>query len=195
MKTLAYGAFALTLLFAGQAAAQAQGPANPGPVIPGVCVFHNERLLAQSTVGQSVQTGMRTLSQQVSGELEPYAQSIQAEITALEQGRGTIPEQEFAQRSQALQQRIAEARQLEAQRQQELEYTLNMQLRAIAQATDPILVAVYQERGCGLLLSREAVIEMNPAMDITDVVIQRLNAALPSLSFSRMAPPVQVPNQ
>lgn len=195
MKTLAYGAFALTLLFAGQAAAQAQGPANPGPVIPGVCVFHNERLLAQSTVGQSVQTGMRTLSQQVSGELEPYAQSIQAEITALEQGRGTIPEQEFAQRSQALQQRIAEARQLEAQRQQELEYTLNMQLRAIAQATDPILVAVYQERGCGLLLSREAVIEMNPAMDITDVVIQRLNAALPSLSFSRMTPPVQVLNQ
>ena len=195
MKTLAYGAFALTLLFAGEAAAQAQGPANPGPVIPGVCVFHNERLLAQSTVGQSVQTGMRTLSQQVSGELEPYAQSIQAEITALEQGRGTIPEQEFAQRSQALQQRIAEARQLEAQRQQELEYTLNMQLRAIAQATDPILVAVYQERGCGLLLSREAVIEMNPAMDITDVVIQRLNAALPSLSFSRMTPPVQVPNQ
>jgi outer membrane protein len=195
MKTLASGAFALTLLFAGQAAAQAQGPANPGPVIPGVCVFHNERLLAQSTVGQSVQTGMRTLSDQVSGELQPYAQSIQAEITALEQGRGTIPEQEFAQRSQALQQRIREAQQLEAQRQQELEYTLNMQLRAIAQATDPILVAVYQERGCGLLLSREAVIEMNPAMDITDVVIQRLNGALPSLSFSRMTPPVQVPNQ
>jgi len=195
MKTLASGAFALTLLFAGQAAAQAQGPANPGPVIPGVCVFHNERLLAQSTVGVSVRDGMRTLSDQVSGELQPYAQSIQAEITALEQGRGTIPEQEFAQRSQALQQRIREAQQLEAQRQQELEYTLNMQLRAIAQATDPILVAVYQERGCGLLLSREAVIEMNPAMDITDVVVQRLNAALPSLSFSRMTPPVQVPNQ
>lgn len=195
MKTLASGAFALTLLFAGQAAAQAQGPANPGPVIPGVCVFHNERLLAQSTVGVSVRDGMRTLSDQVSGELQPYAQSIQAEITALEQGRGTIPEQEFAQRSQALQQRIREAQQLEAQRQQELEYTLNMQLRAIAQATDPILVAVYQERGCGLLLSREAVIEMNPAMDITDVVVQRLNGALPSLSFSRMTPPVQVPNQ
>ncbi|HEV2083010.1 MAG TPA: OmpH family outer membrane protein [Brevundimonas sp.] len=195
MKTLAYGAFALALLTAGQAAAQAQGPANPGPVIPGVCVFHNERLLAQSTVGQSVQTGMRTLSQQVSGELQPYSQAIQAEIAALEQGRGTIPEAEYAQRAQALQQRIREAQQLEAQRQQELEYTLNMQLRAIAQATDPILVAVYQERGCGLLLSREAVIEMNPAMDITDVVIQRLNGALPSLSFSRMTPPVQVPNQ
>jgi len=195
MKTLAFGAFALTLLCAGQATAQAQGPANPGPVIPGVCVFHNERLLAQSTVGMSVQTGMRTLSQQVAGELQPYAQAIESEITALEQGRGTIPEQEYAQRGQAVQQRIREAQQLEGQRQAELEYTLNMQLRAIAQATDPILVAVYQERGCGLLLSREAVIEMNPAMDVTDVVIQRLNAALPSLSFTRMSPPVQVSGQ
>lgn len=195
MKSLAYGVFALALTLAGQAAAQAQGPANPGPVIPGVCVFHNERLLAQSTVGASVQAGMRRLSEEVSGELQPYAQAIDAEISALEQGRGTLPQEEYAQRAQALQQRIREGQQLEQQRQAELEYTLNMQLRAIAQAVDPILVAVYQERGCGLLLSREAVIEMNPAMDITDAVIQRLNGALPSLSFTRMSPPVQVPGQ
>jgi len=195
MKSLAYGVFALALTIAGQAAAQAQGPANPGPVIPGVCVFHNERLLAQSTVGASVQAGMRRLSEEVSGELQPYAQAIDAEISALEQGRGTLPQEEYAQRAQALQQRIREGQQLEQQRQAELEYTLNMQLRAIAQAVDPILVAVYQERGCGLLLSREAVIEMNPAMDITDAVIQRLNGALPSLSFTRMSPPVQVPGQ
>jgi outer membrane protein len=195
MKSLAYGVFALALTFAGQAAAQAQGPANPGPVIPGVCVFHNERLLAQSTVGASVQAGMRRLSEEVSGELQPYAQAIDSEIAALEQGRGTLPQEEYAQRAQAVQQRIREGQQLEQQRQAELEYTLSMQLRAIAQAVDPILVAVYQERGCGLLLSREAVIEMNPAMDITDVVIQRLNGSLPSLTFSRMSPPVQVQGQ
>lgn len=195
MKTLAYGAFALTLLCAGQAAAQAQGPANPGPVIPGVCVFDNERMLAQSTVGVSVRDGMRVLSQQVDGELAPYAQAIESEMSALEQGQGTIPQQEYAQRTQALRQRIAEAQQLEAQRQRELEYTLNQQLRAVAQASYPIVVAIYQERGCGLLLARQSVIEMNPAMDITDAVIQRLNPALPSLSFQRMTPPVQVQGQ
>lgn len=195
MKTLAFGAFALALLTAGQAAAQAQGPANPGPVIPGVCVFHNERLLAQSTVGQSVRTGMQRLNQEVAAELQPYGAAIDSEYTALQQGRGTIPQDQFGQRQQALQQRIQEAQQLERQRQQELEYTLSLQIRQIAEAVDPILVAVYQERGCGLLLSREAVIEFNPAMDITDVIIQRLNQNLPSLSFNRQSPPVQVPNQ
>ena len=88
-----------------------------------------------------------------------------------------------------------EAQQLEQTRQQELQYTQGLQIRAIAQAADPILVAVYQERGCGLLLDRSAVYIANPAMDITDVVIQRLNAALPSLSFNRTPVPVQAPAQ
>jgi outer membrane protein len=192
MKLFVLGAFALTLLGAGQAAAQTQGPQNPGPVIPGVCVFHNDRLLAQSTVGMSVRDGMRRLTDEVVGELQPYAQAIQTEIAALQAGQGTIPAAEFAQREQALQQRIQEGQQLEQVRQQELSYTLDQQRQLIAQAVDPILVALYQERGCGLLLAREAVIEFNPAMDITDEAIRRLNAQLPSLSFNRMTPPVQV---
>ena len=32
---------------------------------------------------------------------------------------------------------------------------------------------------------------MNPAMDLTDVAIQRLNAALPTLTFNRMPVPAQ----
>src|SRR5690606_6154503 len=96
-----------------------------------------------------------------------------------------------AQPLQALQQRIQEAQQLEQTRDVELRYTRAQQINAIATAVDPIVVAVYQERGCGLLLDRESVYVMNPAMDITDTVIERLNAALPSLSFTRQSPPVQ----
>jgi outer membrane protein len=50
---------------------------------------------------------------------------------------------------------------------------------------------VYQERGCGLLLDRESVFIANPAMDVTDTVMERLNAALPTLSFNRLPVPVQ----
>ena len=193
MKLFALGAFALASLAAGSAAAQAQAPANPGPVIPGVCVFHNDRLLGTSTAGQSVQTGMQRLITEVQGELQPYAAAIQTEAQALQQGGAAADPQ--GTRRQALQQRAQEAQQLEQTRQQELQYTQQLQIRAIAQAADPILVAVYQERGCGLLLDRSAVYIANPAMDITDVVIQRLNTALPTLSFNRSPVPVQAPAQ
>ncbi|HBV13559.1 MULTISPECIES: OmpH family outer membrane protein [Brevundimonas] len=191
MKLIAIGAFALASLTASAALAQSQGPANPGPVIPGVCVYFNQRVLAQSTVGQAVQTRMEQLAQEVQGEIQPYATTIQTEAQALQQGQATIPADQMNQRRQQLQQRIQEAQQLEATRENELRYTLAEQRRKISEAIEPLLVAVYQEKGCGIMIDRESVFILNPAMDVTDTVIQRLNAQLPTLSFNRMPVPAQ----
>ncbi|WP_447909761.1 OmpH family outer membrane protein [Brevundimonas bullata] len=191
MKLFAISAFAIASLTASSALAQSQGPANPGPVIPGVCVYFNQQALAQSTVGQAVQTRMEQLAQEVQGEIAPYAQQLQTEYAALQQGATTIPADQLAQRRQALQQRAQEAQQLEQTRDGELRYTLGEQRKKISEAIEPILVAVYQEKGCGILVDRESVFIMNPAMDVTPLVIQRLNAALPTVTFNRMPVPAQ----
>ena len=192
MKTFAFGAFALAMLAGSAAAAQDQ---NFGPAIPGVCVYHHDRLLAQSTAGQSVQAGMQRIQQEVQAELAPFEQFAQSEVQALQQGRGTIPQDQFTQREQALNARVQEARQLAQTRDNELRYTQAMQLQQITQAADPIILALYTERGCGILISRESVLRVNPSMDITEAAIQRVNAALPSLSFTRMPVPAQQPAQ
>ena len=192
MKTLAFGAFALAMLAGSAAAAQDQ---NFGPAIPGVCVYHHDRLLAQSTAGQSVQAGMQRIQQEVQAELAPFEQFAQSEVQALQQVRATIPQDQFTQREQALNARVQEARQLAQTRDNELRYTQAMQLQQITQAADPIILALYTERGCGILISRESVLRVNPSMDITEAAIQRVNAALPSLSFTRMPVPAQQPAQ
>lgn len=189
MKIFAIGAFALASLVASTAVAQTQGPQNPGPNIPGVCVYFNQRLLATSTAGQAVQARMEQLATEVQGELSPYATTIQTEITSLQQG-GQAADPDGARRT-ALQARIQEAQTLEQTRQDELRYTLSEQRRLISAAVEPILVAVYQERGCGILIDRESVFILNPAMDVTDVVIERLNTQLPTLSFNRLPIPAQ----
>lgn len=191
MKLFAISAFAIASLAASSALAQAQGPANPGPVIPGVCVYFNQQALAQSTVGQAVQTRMEQLAQEVQGEIAPYAQQLQTEYQALQAGASTIPADQMNQRRQQLQQRAQEAQQLEQTRDTELRYTLSEQRKKISEAIEPILVAVYQEKGCGIMIDRESVFVVNPAMDVTPLVIQRLNTALPTLSFNRMPVPAQ----
>lgn len=193
MKILSIGAFALATLVATAASAQTQGPANPGPQIPGVCVYFNARAMAASTAGQAVQTRMEQLAQEVQGELTPYATAIQTEAQQLQTSGASLPADQLNQRRQALQQRVQEAQQLEATREAELRYTLGEQRRLMSNAIEPILVALYQERGCGILIDRESVFIMNPAMDITDTVVQRLNAALPTLSFNRLPVPAQQP--
>lgn len=191
MKLFAIGAAVLVSLTASAAMAQSQGPANPGPVIPGVCVYFNQQALAQSSVGQAVQTRMEQLAKDVQGEIAPYAQQLQTEYQALQSGASTIQADQLNQRRQALQQRAQEAQQLEQTRDNELRYTLGEQRRKISEAIEPILVAVYQEKGCGIMVDRESVFIMNPAMDVTPLVIQRLNTALPTLSFNRMPVPAQ----
>jgi len=195
MKTIAIVAAAAASLIATAASAQSNAPQNPGPQIPGVCVYHNARLFAQSAAGQAVETRMQQLAQEVQTELQPYATSIQNEAQQLQSAGSSLPADQLQQRRQALQQRAQEAQQLEATRENELRYTLAMQRQAITQAVEPILMQVYQERGCGLLLDRESVFMMNPAHDVTDLVIQRLNAALPTLSFNRMPVPAQQQQQ
>ena len=196
MKTIAIAAAAAASLSATAASAQqATTHQNHGPQIPGVCVYHNARLFAQSSVGQAVETRMQQLAQEVQTELQPYATSLQTEAQQLQSSGSTLQPEELNRRRQALQQRAQEAQQLEGTRENELRYTLAMQRQAITEAVSPILVQVYQERGCGLLLDRESVFMMNPAHDVTDLVIQRLNTALPTLSFNRMAVPAQQQQQ
>ena len=195
MKALIIAATAAATLVATAASAQqAAAPANPGPVIPGVCVYYNARL-AQSAAGQAVEARMQQLAQEVQGELQPYATALQTEAQQLQTSGASLPADQLQQRRQALQQRAQEAQQLEGTRENELRYTLAMQRQAITEAVSPILTALYQEKGCGLLLDRESVFMMNPAMDLTDTAIQRLNTALPTLSFNRMAVPAQQPQQ
>lgn len=188
MKLIALGAFALASLAAGTVAAQTPNITHGAP-LTGVCVYDNEEVLARSTAGQSVQTGMQRLLTEVQGELAPYASTIQTELQALQQG-GQAADADGSRRT-ALQTRAQEAQQLEQTRRNELQYTQGMQLQAIGTAVEPIVIALYQERSCSLLLNRSAIYSANPAMDITPTVIERLNAALPSLSFSRLTPPAQ----
>lgn len=195
MKSFAFGAFALATVVSSVAAAQTPAAAQVthGAPVTGVCIYSPQRVLAQSTAGQSLQTGLQRLVQEVQGELQPYGSAIQTEVQALQQG-GQAADPDGSRR-QALQQRIDEAQQLEQTRQNELRYTELMQTQAIGQASSPIIQSLYQQRGCSVLIDRASVFLANPAMDITDAVIQQLNTALPSLSFSRMAVPAQPQQQ
>lgn len=192
MKSLVLGA-ALASLLPAAAVAQAQGgtPITHGAAVPGLCVIYNQQILVQSAAGQAVAARMQQLGNEVEGELAPFATTLQSEAQALQAGASTIPAEQLQQRRAALQQRAQEAQQLEQTRTNELRYTLARQREAIATAVEPIMIAVYQERGCSILIERENAYIVNPAMDLTATVIERLNAQLPTLTFNRMAVPVQ----
>ena len=193
MKTLAYGAFALALMAAGSAAAQtAQTPITHGAPVAGVCVLNLEGVIRASSAGQGVAARMQALQQEVTTELAPYQATIQQEDAALVQAGASLPADQRQQRAQALQARYTEYQQLGQTRERELQYTGQMQQRALFAAADPIIASIYQSHGCSILLDRSSVYLTNPAMDISETVLQQLNSQVASLpNFNRMTVPVQ----
>ncbi len=187
MKKILLSTLSLCVLAAaGTASAQQAAPANLGPAMPGVCIYSSERAIGTSEVGKAVGARMEALQKVVEAELQSEGTAIETERKTLETSAATMPKPDFEKRALALRQRM-EAFQTKAQlRSQELDATERQQLGKILENLNPLVQATYAEKGCGLLLNREVVMLANPAMDITDAAVAKLNAKIKTLAFDRV---------
>jgi len=200
MRSLRPSAAALTILAtlaAGAASAQAPAPpagaqlTNPGPALPGVCIMDSNRVIQTSAVGRAVAARLQQLGQQVRAELQPQQTAIETEARTLDTQRATLQPAQLQQRGGALQTRYATFQQLAEIRGRELQATEQVAIRRVGTEMQPVVNQVYGQRGCGLLLDRNSVIAANPAMDISDAVIQGLNARIQTFTFERERAPAQ----
>ncbi|MBP7704367.1 MAG: OmpH family outer membrane protein [Caulobacter sp.] len=165
------------------AAAPAQQIRHGAP-IPGVCVYSSERAFAQSEVGKYVQTRVKQLATEANAELTNERTGVQNDAKALDAARPTLTQDVFEQRAAALQVR-ANALQRKAElRQREVEVTERKAFMRVLQELDPIVVGIYQQRNCALLLG-DGVLLGNEQMDLTGGAVTALNAKLKTFPFNR----------
>jgi outer membrane protein len=197
------GAAALLMLSAVQANAQSTKKATPaaasaaqpalthGPAIAGICVFSNDGALATSLVGKAAAARLQQLRAQVAAELSGEQTSLQEDIKAFQAKRASLTQDQIQAESQPLEQRYQALNQKGGQRERELQATLSKARGRIDQAIEPIVKTIYQDRHCSLLLNGEAVMAVNPAMDLTPAVVERLNASMSTITFDREILPAQ----
>jgi Skp family chaperone for outer membrane proteins len=160
-----------------------------GPPIPGVCIFSDERAVATSAVGKAFETRMQQLRAQAAAELSGEQTSLRNDVQAFQGKRASLTQEQQQQQAAPLAQREEAFNQKAQQRQAEMEYTARHQLSRINQTLTPLVQSIYQQRHCSLLLSAEAVMGANPAMDITDAVVAQLNSRMSTITFDRETPP------
>lgn len=181
-------AAALVALAAGSGASAqtaAAAPVNMGPAINGVCIINVGGAIGTSTVGKYVDTRLQQLVAQVKAELAPEQTSIETEGKALESQRASLDAKTLQQRGSALQVRFNQLQQKAQLRDREIQATEQKAIGRISQEMEPIVHQVYAQRGCGLLLQRDAVVLANTAMDITPQVVAGLNAKITQFAFDR----------
>ncbi|WP_114951203.1 OmpH family outer membrane protein [Sphingosinicella terrae] len=189
MNKLTFGAAVAALALIAPVAAQAQ---NIPPAI--VAIVDRDRIAQSCTQCVAAQqqlqaqvTQFQQRAQQLSTPLQTEEQAIETALRALPQG---------GQPDAALQQRIqtfrtnqqAAATEL-GPRQEQLRRNQSFVVQQILERMDPLVGQVVRQRGANLAVDVSTTLAHNPALDITDSVLQLMNAN--STAFNVNAPPPQ----
>ena len=160
-------------------------PIATGPAIPGICVLNNDYVLGGSAVGKFVINRLGQLKAQVDAELNGQGSSLQADAKALDTQRTTLSADQYGQKVAALQARDRDLQRLAQLRQRELQATQEKAFGVIGQQAEPIIRQAVGEKSCSILLNGAAVVVTNPGMDLSPLVVQRLDAKIQQFAFDR----------
>ena len=175
---------AFVMLTPAAAMAQAKVPAAV------IAVVDTDRILRECTACKAAQAQLQTRQQQLATPLQTEAQGIQTAVNALQ---GKQPDAALQARIQALQAKQNSANQELGKQEQTLRSTQANVVQQINQKLGPIVQAQLASRGATMIVDREGVLAVSPAVDITNDVLAQLNQQLPSVSVTPL--PQQQPAQ
>jgi len=187
-------------LFLGSAAAlavvasgaHAQVVAAPGAPLAGVCVYSDEMTLTQSLAGVAANQQLARMQQSINAELKTASDALISEAKALEARKASTPAAQYQQSASDLQRRAQAQDALARTRNDQLVRTRDAAVRQIGAAALPALNASLTAHRCSVVLDKSRIYSVNAAMDLTPEVIQKVNAALPTLTI-QLAAPQQAP--
>lgn len=159
--------------------------AVPGTPISGLCAYNDDRSVGLSTVGKAAASRMQQLRAQVTAELSAEQTSLQTDAKAVQAKRASLTQAQLQQQGGALQQRAEQLDRKAQVRSRELEVTGQKALQQIHAQIVPIVQTISAQRSCSILLSGDSVIAVNPAMDLTQAVVDQLNTRMTTISFDR----------
>ncbi len=183
MKTLTTATIAAFAMLAAPVAAMAQST---------VLVMDSNRVLNESQAGESIREQLKAISEEMIAELQAEGsplntefESFQAEVSALSQD-ALQENEEIQQKYVQLGQKAQQFRISEQIKARELVATRIQAMRPVREALETILQTVVDERGADILIEREVLIYAGDQVDITDTVIERLNAQVSTVTVERV---------
>lgn len=157
-----------------------------------VLVMNEQRILAQSAVGQHIAQRVEQIGNEISAELAPMREQIQSESEALNAETASLTEEamqqrpDLVQRFQTLQAQAQQFEQVRQLRQQELQVTQRRAMAPVMEVLQTILQEIIAERNASILLERSNVVFANENVDISASAIERLNQRITTTPVNRV---------
>lgn len=149
-----------------------------------ILIVDMQRVQKESVAAQSVQSQVQALEEQMQADFKAVNESLQSEQEALKQQQTLLSPDAFDERRREFEDRVREEERQLQEWQRGLQIAVRNAQRDILESLDPILRTLKDEKGGNILMDRQKILIGDPELDITDTVIQRLNAVLPSVTVT-----------
>lgn len=162
-----------------------------------VLVMNEERIIAESTVGQHIATRLQAMGQEVQGELQPLQTQIQQENEALSAETASLSQEaiqqrpDLIQRIQTLQGQMQQFERTREIRTRELVASERAAMQPVLQTLQEVLREIVDERGGSILVDRSAVVFADETVDISQTAIERLNSRITTTPVNWVRMPQQ----
>lgn len=159
------------------APAAAARPAAAGPIK--IAVIDTERILLNSQAGKKAVAELKTVQEQKERELDRQQKEIRDLQTKIDEGRLSLAQDKLADMEKQLEDKVITARRMQDDANRELQKKKDEILGSVDQRVMPVINQVGKELGYTLIFRKfeSGLIYADEAVDITPVIIQRLDAA------------------
>jgi Skp family chaperone for outer membrane proteins len=149
-----------------------------GVIQSDVLVIDPERMLLESDYGKRLQGEIQAERDRLIAYNEKVAQELEAEEQRLTALRSKTPANEFREMADAFDQRVEELR-LESERlSRELERRRELIPIQFMRVVQPVLSELLNEANAMVMIDARTVMLHTSAADVTDLAVQRINAAI-----------------
>ncbi len=176
-----------------------------------IVAIDDGRVLRDSKAGKDIQAKLKNIETQIRGEIEPTAKSLETEGKNLEaEGKGLQPKLQGKTQQQltadtvlmgqvtaldtklkAYAKKMNDFQTKRATVNQEYAMTEQKALIDFNKALEPAVMEVIKEKNAQLVVSRSAVVFAADSIDVTSLVIQKLDAKTPTIAVTRQRAPAK----
>ncbi len=167
----------------------AAAPAVGNPVI---VVIDTDRIRRECAAGKSVDAEAGKYGRGIDDENRKEEAGLHATELELQKLRATLPQDQFAEKARAFEQKVAEVQRAELKRRQAFEKSANIAMGKVQRAMIEAARDVASAHNADLVIQSQALLFYITAWDVTNEVLELMNKRITQVEFP---PPTVEPDQ
>jgi outer membrane protein len=149
-----------------------------------VAILDVQRVFQNAAAVKSIQATMRSYIEAYRTGTQREEEEIRAAQQELAKKREVLSGEQYEAERRKLEQRLLEAQARVQERKRGLDETQQQGMNAVQMTLNSIVTEIANEKGITLILRKDQTVLSATALEITDEVLNRLNARLPTIEVA-----------